>query len=93
MQKRLNFEPFLLLFKEKQDILNTTYAFGKEPIERVIDLMKNNKSVEEYVAYHLDLLDKKEDTADAKRFARKITNKYKNIIPKCENISCKMFQI
>lgn len=86
-------EDVILLFKEKQDILNTTYAFGKEPIKRVIDLMKNNKSVEEYVAYHLDLLDKKEDTADAKRFARKITNKYKNIIPKCENISCKMFQI
>ena len=86
-------EKIIVFFKEKQEILNTTYEFGREPIEKVVELMKKGSSVEEYIAYHIAEIEKQEDSIDAKRFARKIVRKYKSIVPKCDKISCKMFQI
>lgn len=86
-------EKLILILKDKQDILTTTYSFGKEPIQKVIELMKAGKPVQSYIEEQLAILDKKEDSVDAKRFARKILRKYSDIKPKCKDLSCKMFKI
>lgn len=56
------FEDFLLFLKNTQQILRRTYEFGKPPIKRVVELMKNKKNVMNYINSHLiDLDDSKSD--------------------------------
>ena len=56
-------EDFIIFLKNTQNILRRTYEFGRPPIERVVELMRNNKNVINYINRHLiDLDEKKGDT-------------------------------
>lgn len=55
------FEDFLLFLKNTQQILRRTYEFGKPPIQRVVELMKNKKNVINYINSHLIDLDESRD--------------------------------
>lgn len=48
---------FITFLKNVQDILRRTYEFGKPPIEKVIQLMKEKKNVLNYINKHLIDLD------------------------------------
>lgn len=86
-------EKAILFFKEKQDILNRIYEFGRAPIQRVIELLKQNQSVEDYIEDHLKAIEKNDDILDAKRFIKKIKSEYGDIIPKCKHLDCKLLNI
>lgn len=55
------FEAFVIFLKNAQQILDRTYEFGKKPVSKVIELMKKNKNVTNYVNSHLLDLDDEED--------------------------------
>ena len=53
---------FIVFLKNTQQILGRTYEFGKKPIQRVINLMRENKNVINYINRHLiDLEDNVND--------------------------------
>lgn len=54
-------ETFIVFLKNTQQILSRTYEFGKLPITRVVDLMKDKKNVMNYINSHLLDLDDEVD--------------------------------
>ena len=50
---------FITFLKNTQDILRRTYEFGKPPIEKVIQLIREKKNVLNYINKHLISLDDK----------------------------------
>lgn len=46
-------EGFIVFLKNMQQSLDTTYEFGKEPVQKVISLMRDNKNVINYVNKNL----------------------------------------
>lgn len=50
-------ETFIIFLKNTQNIISSTYDFGKKPVEKVVDLMMNKKNVQNYINSHLIDLD------------------------------------
>ena len=46
------FEDFIVFLKNIQEMLNTTYEYGKKPIRKVLDLLKNNRNVKSYILHN-----------------------------------------
>lgn len=55
--KKEEFDEFVVFLKNVQQVLTRTYGFGKRPIKKVIELMKKNKNVMNYINSHLLSLD------------------------------------
>lgn len=77
-------EELIIFLKEKQEILTTTYQFGKGPVSDVVKLMKKNKNVIEYIQTQLDAIDKNSDISGAQTVVSSLLKKYKDI-----NVPCK----
>ena len=55
-------EDFIVFLKNTQQILRRTYEFGKSPVKKVTELMRNKRNVMNYINSHiLDLDEKKSD--------------------------------
>ena len=69
------FESFVIFLKNTQQILGRTYEFGKSPVSKVVELMKEKKNVTNYINSHLLELD---DDIDQKGslFLTKIATQY-----------------
>ena len=50
---KVELERFIIFLKNSQQILGRTYEFGKLPVQKVIELMKNKKNVMNYINSHL----------------------------------------
>lgn len=55
-------DSFIIFLKNTQQILDRTYEFGKEPIKKVVTLLRNDKNVMNYINSHLmDLTDNEDE--------------------------------
>lgn len=82
-------EELIVFLKEKQEILTTTYQFGKGPVSDVVKLMKKNKNVIDYIQSQLDTIDKNSDILAAHTILNALLRKYKDINVPCNgNSSC-----
>ena len=68
-------EDFIVFLKNTQNILRRTYEFGRPPVEKVVELIRNKKNVLNYINRHLiDLDDKKND--DTSLFMATIASRF-----------------
>ena len=51
-----DFENFIIFLKNIQDMLNTTYEYGRRPIQKVISLLKKNKNVTSYIVVNSSMV-------------------------------------
>lgn len=63
-------EEFIMFLKTKSQIIDSTYDFGKQVVSKVIDLMRNNKSVPSYINSHLASIDDERSDFNSLFFAR-----------------------
>lgn len=83
LHHKSDIEELLSFLKEKQEILNTTYGFGKEPIVKAVSLIRNNRDCTSYVERKIAEIDALEEDMDAKRFINRLLRDRKNLtIPK-----------
>lgn len=76
-------EELLVFLREKQDLLNTTYEFGREPIQKVVELIKESRDVTDYCDHKLAQIALEQDDLDARRFVNRLLNQHPNMtIPK-----------
>ena len=76
-------EELLVFLREKQELLTTTYEFGKEPIQKVVELIKDAKDVTSYCNTKLAQIELEQDDRDARRFVNRLLNQNPNMtIPK-----------
>lgn len=76
-------EELLVFLREKQELLTTTYEFGKEPIQKVVELIKDAKDVTSYCNAKLAQIELEQDDKDARRFVNRLLNQNPNMtIPK-----------
>lgn len=68
-------DEFVIMIKNVQRTLNTTYEFGKEPIKNAITLIKENADIGEYIASKLLAIEKKKKK-DEMTYLDKIIEKY-----------------
>ena len=76
-------EELIVFLKEKQEILTTTYQFGKGPVSDVVKLMKKNHNVIEYIQTQLDAIDRNADISGAQAIVSTLLRKYKDIKVPC----------
>ena len=85
---------FIVFLKNVQQQLDKTYEFGKEPVKRVVKLMKNGKNVMSYINSQLLSLDTS-DTGDV--FLERLKNRFSflesDIPTDCKNTTCKARQV
>lgn len=85
---------FIVFLKNTQQQLDRTYEFGKEPVKKVIKLLKNGKNVINYINNQLLSLD---DTGNGDLFLERLRNKFtflESDIPQdCNNVTCKARQV
>ena len=76
-------EELLVFLREKQELLTTTYEFGREPIQKVVSLIKEARDVTDYCDKKLAQIALEQDDRDARRFVNRLLNKKPNMtIPK-----------
>ena len=76
-----------------QNILDATYEFGKEPIEKVIKQMKKNRSVPEFISDKLSKIEDNRLQINANYVLNKLMKKMKLVYPACkENVKCGVYQ-
>ena len=87
-------ESFIVFLKNVQQQLNKTYEFGKDPVKKVIKLMKNGKNVMTYINHQLLSL---EDSGHADIFLERLRNRFSFVesdIPEdCTNTKCNARQL
>lgn len=69
-------EDVLTFFKEKQEVLTTTYEFGDEPIKKVISIMRKGESVSTYINEHLKKVMEEEEIKSGKALIRRLLSMY-----------------
>lgn len=79
-------ERFIVFLKNTQLILNRTYEFGKQPISKVLSLMKDNKNVVNYINSHIIDIDEKSNN-ETSLFINMISEKF-NIGKDDINLNC-----
>lgn len=84
-------EDVLSFFKEKQEVLSTTYEFGDEPIKKVISIMKKGESVSTYINEHLKKAIEEEEIKSGKALIRRLLSMY-NEKPAC-NKNCSLLAL
>lgn len=83
LHHKSDIEELLSFLKEKQEILSTTYGFGKEAVAKAVSLIRNNKDCTSYVEKKIAEIDALEEDMDAKRFINRLLRDRKNLtIPK-----------
>ena len=87
-------EDALLILKEIQLSLNHIYEFGQEPIKKVIKLITDNKSVDDFITDKLEKIEESEEIQGGRGLVIRLLNKYKHLsIPeKCDS-SCSALNI
>lgn len=76
-------EELLLFLREKQELLTTTYEFGRGPLQKVVDLIKDARDVPDYCNRKILEIEAKQDDRDARRFVNRLLNQNPNMtIPK-----------
>lgn len=76
-------EELIVFLREKQELLTTTYEFGREPIQKVVELIKDARNVTDYCNAKIAQIDLEQDDRDARRFVNRLLNRNPNItIPK-----------
>lgn len=81
-------ESFIIFLKNTQNIISTTYEFGKKPMERVIKLMSEKKNVQNYINSHLIDLDEQSGdstTLFINKLASLINGSNEKIIYECKS--------
>lgn len=71
-------DDFVVMLKNVQRALNTTYEFGKPPIEEALALIQKNGDVTEYVVSKLLAIEKKKKR-DERTYLDTLVDKYANI--------------
>lgn len=79
-------ERFIVFLKNTQLILNRTYEFGKQPMSKVLSLMKDNKNVVNYINSHIIDIDEKSNN-ETSLFINMISEKF-NIGKDDINLNC-----
>ena len=81
------YDNFVVFIKNTQNKLDKTYEFGKEVINKIIELLENNSNVPQYINSHIMNLDDSEDTNML--FLRSISTKFNfnndHIFDDCKN--------
>lgn len=89
------FDEFYVFIKNTQQSLDKTYEFGKAPIKKVMELIKDNKNVMQYVNAHIMNIDDSEDTHML--FLRSISKRFnfnsEKIFDNCSNDTCEARQL
>lgn len=87
-------ENFIVFLKNIQQQLNKTYEFGKDPVKKVIKLMKNGKNVMTYINHQLLSL---EDSGNSDVFLERLRSRFSFLesdIPEdCKNTKCNAKQV
>lgn len=87
-------DEFIIFLKNSQQQLDKTYEFGKEPVKRVVKLLKNGKNVMSYINTQLLSIDSS-DSSDL--FLERLKNRFSFLesdIPEdCKNTQCKARQV
>ena len=74
MHHKEDIEELLVFLREKQELLTTTYEFGREPIQKVVELIKESRDVTDYCNNKLTQLASEQDDRDARRFVNRLIN-------------------
>ena len=85
-------DDLLVFLMNIQDILTTTYEFGKKPISKVIKLLRKNKNVNGYIDNKLLSLDSSSKKSSI--LLEKILSKYGKVEPpSCGDTKCQAYQV
>jgi DNA repair exonuclease SbcCD ATPase subunit len=88
------FENFIVFLKNTQQQLSKTYEFGKEPVKKVIKLLKTGKNVMSYINHQLLSL---EDSGNTDLFLEKLRSRFtfleSDIPQNCKDTNCKARQV
>lgn len=87
-------DDFIVFLKTMQQQLDRTYEFGKEPVKKVIKLLKNGKNVIGYINSQLLSL---QDSTNSDMFLQRLRSRFSFLesdIPKeCNNMKCSARQV
>lgn len=84
-------DKFVVLIKNVQRMLNTSYEFGKEPIGNAMDLIENGERIDAYIASKLVAIEKKKKTTE-KTYLDKLVDKYQNV-KRPEGCDCPLLKL
>lgn len=84
------FDNFYIFIKNTQQKLNKTYEFGKDVIGKIIDLLKSNSNVPQYINTHIMNIDDSEDTnmLFLKTLSSRFNFKNEHVFDGCANQTC-----
>lgn len=86
-------EDSLSFLKEKQEILNTTYEFGSEPIRKVIELMLKGDDVKSYIEIKIKKAVAEEEIESGRSLINRIISQFSPKIPKGCPSSCSFIEL
>lgn len=87
-------DDFIVFLKSSQQQLDRTYEFGKEPVKKVIKLLKNGKNVIGYINNQILSI---EDSSNTDIFLERLKSRFSflesDIPQECKNTACKARQV
>ena len=87
-------EKFIVFIKNAQQQLDKTYEFGKDPVKKVVKLLKNGKNVMNYINGQLLSLDSSESSdIFLERLKSRFSFMNSDIPEECVNSQCKARQV
>lgn len=69
-------EDFIVYLKNTQLVLSRTYEFGKQPVAKVVELMRKNKNVMNYINKHLIDIDEKNENDTSSVFLTTLMSRF-----------------
>lgn len=81
------FENFVIFLKNTQNNLSKTYEFGKPPIKKIIELLRENKDISKYITKHKTMTNENDDEFINKLYRIGINKEMIND-EKCDNNIC-----
>ena len=81
----------IVMLDSSMDILLSTYEFGKNPINKAIEYIKNGYDISDYISSHSKKVTKNKLQSACEYVYKKFNEKYGNIKPKCKDFKgCKL---
>lgn len=83
-------ESLIVFMRNLDQIISTTYEFGKKPIQKIVDLLRNNENVSLYI--NKKLLNIDVNRAGSKSiFLDKLKRNYTSTKPSCDDNKCSAY--
>ena len=80
-------EDLIVSLDMDMEILYTTYEFGKEPIKKAIQYIRDNRDISDYVVSHKEKETKNKLQLAAELLYKHLVHKFGNIKPLCKNFN------